>query len=124
MNKQLFKDALGWGFALWFIGYILGIVLFLFVPTSMIGWILMPIGTLIALWVLLKKVKGASFQHYLLLAIVWTLIAIVFYYLFLVLLFKPADGYYKFDVYVYYASTLILPLIVGWYKKRNQNGTS
>jgi len=51
---------------------------------------------------LIKKIKGDSFKYYLLLAISWTLIAIIFDYLFLVKVFKPADGYYKLDVYLYY----------------------
>ena len=116
MGKQFYKDALGWGFLLWLIGYVLGIVIFAFVPPSMIGWIIMPFGILVTLWVLLKKVKSESFQHFVLLAIVWMTIAIVFDYLFLVMVFKPADGYYKLDVYIYYALTLLLPLVVGWRK--------
>ena len=117
MNKQLLKDTLGWGILLWLIGYVLGIVFFMIMPPAMIGWVIMPVGILITLWVLLKKVKSNSFQYYLMLAIVWTLIAIVFDYLFLVKVFKPADGYYKIDVYLYYTLTFILPLIVGRTKK-------
>lgn len=117
MTKQFFKDAFAWGFVLWLIGYLLGIMLFAFVPHSMIGWIIMPIGIAITLWVLLRKIKSESFQHYLLLAISWTLIAIIFDYFFLVKVFKPADGYYKLDVYLYYALTFLLPLFVGWRKK-------
>ena len=55
MNKQLLKDGLGWGFLLWLIGYILGIVFFMFVPPTMIGFVVMPIGIVITLWVLFKK---------------------------------------------------------------------
>lgn len=121
MNKQFYKDALGWGFVLWLIGYVLGIVLFAFVPPSVLGWIIMPIGILITLWVLLKKVKSESFRYYVLIAIAWTLIAIVFDYVFLVMVFKPVDGYYKLDVYAYYALTFILPLAVGWYKEHNRS---
>jgi len=117
MTKQFLKDAFGWGFILWLIGFALGMIFFSIMPAGMIGWFIMPIGTAITLWVLLKKVKGASFQYFVLLAVVWTLIAVVFDYFFLVKAFKPADGYYKFDVYLYYALTFILPLIVGWYKK-------
>ena len=117
MNKQLIKDTLGWGFLLWLIGYILGIIFFMIVSPSMVGWIIMPIGTIITLWVLSKKVKGNSLQYYLMLAVIWTFIAIVFDYLFLVKVFKPADGYYKLDVYLYYALTFILPLIIGWTKR-------
>lgn len=117
MTKQFLKDSLGWGFILWLIGYGLGIILFSIVPPNLIGWIIMPIGTLITLWVAFKKVKGDSFQYYLLLAIVWTLIAVIFDYFFLVKVFKPADGYYKLDVYLYYIITFIIPFFVGWRKK-------
>jgi hypothetical protein len=117
MNKQTLKDALGWGFILWLIGYILGIVLFPFVSVSAVGWVIMPVGILITLWVLFTRVKSGSFQYYLILAVVWTLIAILFDYFLLVKLFKPADGYYKLDVYLYYALTFVLPLIVGWRKQ-------
>lgn len=116
-GRQLLKDALGWGFILWLFGYGLGMILFALVPPSMIGWIIMPIATALTLWVLIKIVKGESLKYYLLLAMVWTLIAIVFDYVFLVKVFKPSDGYYKLNVYIYYCLTFILPLIVGWFKK-------
>ncbi|MFH0819497.1 MAG: hypothetical protein V1892_00520 [bacterium] len=119
-DRQFLKDAVGWGFILWLIGYALGIMLFSLVPLAVIGWIIMPIGTIITLWVLLKKVKGDTFQYYAFLAVVWVLIAIVFDYFFLVKAFKPADGYYKLDVYLYYALTFVLPLIVGLRKKAIQ----
>lgn len=117
MTKQLYKDAFGWGFVLWFIGYSLGILLFTVVPISVIGWIIMPIGTIITIWVLLKKVKADSFQYYAFLAVIWVFIAVVFDYIFLVKLFKPEDGYYKLDVYLYYTLTFVLPIIVGWRNK-------
>ncbi len=116
MTKQFLKDAFLWGFILWLIGYVLGIVLFAIIPPSLIGWVIMPIGTAITLWVLFKKIKGDGFRYYLLLAISWTLIAMVFDYLFLVKVFKPEDGYYKLDVYLYYILTFTLPLLVGWRK--------
>jgi hypothetical protein len=98
MTKQFLKDALGWGFVLWLIGYAFGMILFSIVPISMIGWIIMPIGIFITLWVLLKKVKGDSFRYYVMLAIVWALIAVLFDYFFLLKAFNPTDGYYKLDV--------------------------
>lgn len=121
MNKQFLKDALGWGFLLWLIGYALGMMLFSIVSSFMIGWIIMPIGIVLVLWVLLKKTKGESFRYYFLLAIVWTLIAVIFDYFFLVKVFKPANGYYKLDVYLYYALTFILPLTAGWKKKLSRD---
>jgi len=118
MTKQFLKDSLGWGFMLWLIGYALGILFFAVVPPAMIGYVISPIGIVITLWVLLKKIKSDSIKYYLYLAIIWTLIAIVCDYLFLVKVFRPADGYYKLDVYLYYVVTFILPLAVGWYKKK------
>lgn len=117
MNKQLLRDAFGWGFVLWLIGYALGIMLFIVVPISMIGWIIIPIGTSITAWVLVKKIRGTSMRHYALVAIAWTLIAMTLDYVFLVKAFKPADGYYKLDVYIYYALTFTLPILIGWRKK-------
>ena len=116
MTKQFLKDAFLWGFILWLIGYVLGIVLFAIIPPSLIGWVIMPIGTAITLWILFKKIKGDGFRYYLLLVISWTLVAMVFDYFFLVKVFKPEDGYYKLDVYLYYILTFTLPLLVGWRK--------
>ncbi len=119
MTKGLYKDALGWGFVLWLIGYVLGFIFFAFVPASVIGWVIMPIGVALSLWVLLKKVKGDSFKYYIFVAVAWTLIAVVLDYFLLVKVLKPADGYYKLDVYLYYALTFILPIVVGWLKNKN-----
>lgn len=117
MNKTFFIDGLGWGFSLWLIGYILGFVFFTFIPPAMLGWVIMPIGVIITLWVLWKKVTSGSFANDVLVSIAWTVIAIACDYLFLVKLLKPADGYYKLDVYIYYGLTFVLPLVVGWYKR-------
>ncbi len=120
-DKQFYKDALGWGTLLWFFGYILGIVFFFIMPKSLIGWIITPIATFVTLWVLAKKIKSNSFQYYCGLAISWTVIAVVLDYFFIVKAFKPEDGYYKLDVYLYYALTFILPLIVGLRKRIKYN---
>jgi hypothetical protein len=120
MSKQFVWEAFGWGFILWLIGYVLGIVLFMFVPTAMVGWIIMPIGTLITLWVLFKKIRGKSLKYFLMIALVWAVLAIVLDYFFLVKLFKPADGYYKLDVYLYYFLIFVLPIAVGFAKGRRK----
>jgi hypothetical protein len=122
MTKQLIKQALLWGIILWLIGYVLGFVFFAIVPISVIGWFIMPIGILITLWVLVKKIHG-SVRYYLIIAIVWTVIAIALDYLFIVKALKPADGYYKLDVYLYYILTFLLPIIVGYFKKPVQMGS-
>lgn len=115
-KKQTFLNTLSWGFALWLIGYVLGMILFFIVPKDMIGLIITPIGIAITIWVLFKKIHREKFQCYIGLAAVWTILAIVLDYLFIVKMLKPADGYYKPDVYLYYVLTFLLPLAVGWYK--------
>ena len=111
-------DAFGWGFALWLIGYLLGFALFFVVPPSMLGWAIMPIGFAIAVFVSIKKIGGGkgTFGYYVPIAVVWTLLAIVLDYIFIVMMLNPADGYYKLDVYIYYALTFALPLAAGYWK--------
>lgn len=115
-NKgKIFLNTVLWGIALWLFGYVLGLVFFAFVPKELIGWFVMPLGILVTLWVLIKKIKREKFGCYIGLAIFWTIIAIGFDYLFLVKMLNASD-YYKFDVYLYYVLTFVLPIIVGWYK--------
>jgi hypothetical protein len=117
MNKKLLFDSLGWGMILWVIGYILGFIFFFFLPSAWIGWFVMPIGLIITFWVLFKKISSSSFGYYLIVATVWTAMAVLFDFLFIVQVLKPADGYYKLDVYLYYGLTFISPLIVSLWKK-------
>lgn len=116
----MIKDSFGWGFLLWLIGYILGIGLFMVVPPNMIGWVLSPVATVFTLWVLIRKIKSKTFGYYLMLGIIWTIIAVVFDYLFIVTLFQ-STAYYKLDVYIYYTVMFLLPLLVGWKKSRKKS---
>ena len=106
------RDTVGWGLALWLTGYLLGIALFFVLPPSAIGWVITPIGLLLTLWVL-TRVHAARLADFVVLAAAWTAVAIVGDYLFIVRLFEPPDGYYKTDVYTYYATTLLLPIVWG-----------
>lgn len=115
-RMKTLKNTLVWGVVLWFIGYVLGFVLFPFVSPALIGWIITPIGILITVLVLVKKIHRQTIGGYFAVACIWTLIAIVLDYFFLVKLLHPADGYYKLDVYLYYSVTFLLPLLIGWYK--------
>ena len=116
MKNPIIKDALGWGILLWLFGYLLGIALFFVFPPSIIGWIIMPLGWILTLWVLIKKIHGTAFQYYLIIAIVWTLLAVLLDYFLLVKLFHPADGYYKIDVYIYYLFCFFSPLVIAYWK--------
>ena len=109
---RILQYAAGWGFGLWLFGYALGIVLFAMVPTAAIGWIITPIGVSLTIAVLLR-VKREPLWFYALLSVAWTVLAVSLDYAFIVKAFSPTDGYYKPDVYLYYALTFLLPLIVG-----------
>ena len=45
MSTRFLKDSFGWGFILWLVGYVLGVMLFAVLPPSLIGWAITPIGT-------------------------------------------------------------------------------
>ena len=115
-NNRLVRDSLGWGFAIWLIGYVLAMVLFFVLPTSLIGWVINPIGIVLTLWVLLKKIHASDIRHYATVAVIWTMMAVALDYLFIVKALHPSDGYYKADVYLYYSLTFVMPLAVGWWK--------
>jgi hypothetical protein len=122
-KSKLLLNTLFWGFILWLFGYVLGIVLFAFVPTGMIGWYIFPLGIIAALWVLLNKINRESLGCYIGLGVVWTIMAIALDYVFIVMMLKSSD-YYKLDVYLYYILTLLLPIIVGWIKINKMKATS
>ena len=107
---KILLNTVFWGFMLWLIGYILGFVFFALVPKEQIGWYVMPLGVIITLWVLAKKIKRESFGCYIGLGIIWALLAIILDYIFLVKLLNATD-YYKLDVYLYYIITFILPIL-------------
>ena len=121
MNKQLLKDSLGWGFILWLVGYALGMMFFVVVPPALIGWFVMPIGIVVALWILFNKIKDSVLSHYIIMAVVWAVIAVIFDYLFLIKPFHLVATYYKPDVYVYYGLTFLLPIVVGRFKIMKKN---
>ncbi len=116
--KQKLISTFGWGLGLWLIGYVLGFIFFMFVPANLIGWFIMPIGAAITIWVVLKKIERESFGCYIGLGVIWVLIAVVFDYLFIVKMLKPADGYYKLDVYIYYLLTFLIPVVIGYFKMK------
>ena len=116
MNAQLGRESFGWGFALWLFGYVLGFAFFPLFSANALGWAIMPFGIAATLWVLLRKLGPKPMVQYFLLAVIWTLLAIVLDYAFIVKLLNPADGYYKLDVFIYYALTFALPCVVGFWR--------
>jgi hypothetical protein len=105
------RDCMAWGLGLWLFGFVLGIVYFFFMPAEMIGWFITPVGLVFMGFVLWKWVHVGTLTDGVMIGMSWAVIAIVLDYIFIVRLLHPIDGYYKLDVYLYYASTLLAPVI-------------
>ena len=119
-TSEKIKNMLLWGFLLWLFGYIAGILLFFIVPKDFIGWVITPIAILVTVWVLINKVKRPELMCYFGTGMIWTIMAVLFDYLFIVTLFKTGNSYYKPDVYVYYVLTFTLPIAVGYWKFKHK----
>lgn len=116
------RKIVGWGFGLWLFGYLLGMVFFALVPPAQIGWYVTPFGITATCIVLWKWVPVATLPDAFIVGIVWCVIAVVCDYLSIVKLLAPVDGYYKFDVYLYYVLTFILPFAAAWIRQRAHHG--
>jgi hypothetical protein len=117
MSSFLVRDVLGWGLLLWLVGYALGFVFYAFVPPAQIGWYVLPLGIALTCLVLWRWVRIDAIGNAVLLGVGWSVIAIVFDYVFIVRLLSPPDGYYKLDVYLYYVLCLVLPVAAAWLRR-------
>jgi hypothetical protein len=114
LAKTTMVDAPLLGIFVWFIGYLAGIVLYFFLSPDVLGWVLFAIFTPIVILLCYMRFgkREESISYYAFVAAVWLIVAVVFDYLFLVKLLNP-PVYYKLDVYIYYASTFLIPFLVG-----------
>lgn len=115
---QQIKDTAGLGLLLWLIGYITSLVLFFSPFAGIMGWILIavftPVTVAVTWWWF--RARDLSLSYYAGVGIAWTAIAIVLDYLFIVLLFQAT--YYGPDVFVYYAITFLIPVLIGLVNRR------
>jgi hypothetical protein len=111
---QQFTDTFGLGLSLWLIGYIASILLFFLVPAGMIGWILFVLFTPLLVAVTFARFRNRSIplRYYVIIAVIWVGIAIIADFLFIVLLFNPAN-YYHASVLIYYLEMILAPVIMG-----------
>jgi hypothetical protein len=121
MQKWI-KDTAVLGTGLWLIGYLASLVLFFSPYAGIMGWILLVIFTPVTIavtWWWFRKRKDLTLEYFAKVGIAWMLIAVVFDYLFIVMLFQA--NYYEADVFVYYALTFLIPVGVGLSLQRSQN---
>ncbi len=74
----MLEDA-AWGFWLWLLGYVLGILFFAFVPVAYIGLAVTPFLLAAAIWACIRqfKGKGDNVLYLLAIGIAWLLIALL-----------------------------------------------
>ena len=113
--KTKIIDILLLGLALWLMGYVASILLYGFVSNVILGWVLFVIFTPVAVCIsfLRFRKRKEAIVYYFVVALAWMLIAIAFDYLFIVKTFGVSN-YYKLDVFVYYLTTFLVPLLVGY----------
>ena len=121
--KAWVKDTAGLGIVLWLLGYLASMVLFFTPFAGIMGWIITavftPVTVAIAWWWF--RARRLPLAYYVKVGAAWTLIAVVFDYLFIVLLLQAE--YYRPDVFVYYALTFLIPVGVGLYLARGREGS-
>ena len=111
--RQWIRDTVILGILLWLIGYIASLVLFFSPLYVIMGWVLIAIFTPFTLAITWWWFKGRvlPLAYYAKVGCAWTAVAVVLDYLFIVLLFHAT--YYGPDVFVYYAVTFCIPVIIG-----------
>ena len=112
--KETLIDTVGLGFGLWLAGFLASLPLFFVLPPGLLGWVLFAVFAPITVFVAYLRFhkRQLSLAHFIGVALAWLAIAIVFDYIFIVVMFKSVD-YYKLDVFLYYATTFLIPLAVG-----------
>jgi len=113
--QQYVPDIAGLGLLFWLAGYLLALVLFFSPAAPAMGWILLivmtPVTAAVTFWYFAKRQR--PFPYFIKVGIGWTVIAIICDYFFIVVLFRAT--YYGADVFVYYAVTFLIPVLVGYY---------
>lgn len=120
--RTLLKDTAGLGVLLWLLGYIASLLLFVSPFARIMGWILIAVFTPVSVIIVWRWFTGRDLPlaYYAGLGIAWTVIAVVFDYLFIVLLFSAT--YYGPDVFVYYAITFLIPVCIGLLEMAGRTG--
>lgn len=121
--KQWIKDTIGLGTVLWLFGYFASLMLFFSPFADIMGWIITAVFTPVTIAVTWWwfKTRDLPLTYFLRIGLVWTVIAMVLDYLFIVQLFQTT--YYSPDVFVYYALTFLIPAGVGLYLVRIRGKT-
>lgn len=113
-TQQKLVDTLAGGFGLWILGFALGMMLFPFVPVARLGWFIVPVMAIVTVYVAYQRLRHSdeTIGYFVLVGITWLAIAVVLDYLLIVKAFA-AENYYDADIFIYYALSLLIPIVVG-----------
>ena len=113
--KAWIKDTLGLGTLLWLFGYLMSLVLFFTPLSGIMGWIITAVFTPVTIVITWWWFRGRdlALADFVRVGAIWTVLAVILDYLFIVRLFQAS--YYGPDVFVYYALTFLIPVGVGQY---------
>jgi hypothetical protein len=119
--RMWIKDMIGLGILFWLVGYLTSLVLFFSPYVSIMGWIITAVFTPVTLavtwWWFYKR--DLALIYYAEVGVLWTGIAVVLDYLFIVWLFGTTT-YYSPDVLLYYLLTFLIPVGVGFYLLKSE----
>jgi|SRR3972149_452403 len=113
-DREKMIDTFGCGFLLWLVGFGISMMLFLAIPITLLGWIVLVVMVPATAFLAVKRLWNSKEKksYYYNVGIVWALIAILMDYIFLVKGFNVQD-YYKLDVYIYYFLNFLIPVAMG-----------
>lgn len=113
--QQWIRDTFVLGTAFWLLGYLASLLLFVSPLYPVMGWILIAFFTPVTVAVTWYwfRARDLPLAYYAEIGAAWTILAVVFDYLFIVVLFSAT--YYGADVFIYYAATFLIPVCVGLY---------
>ena len=116
--KEWIKGTIVLGILLWLFGSLISIALFFSPVAGIMGWIITaiftPVTVVVTWWWF--RTRNLALTDYVLVGVLWTIIAVVFDYLFIVQLLRAS--YYGPDIFVYYILTFLIPIGVGLYLVR------
>lgn len=114
MKKYALVDTLVYGLVIWLVGFVLGMVLFPFVEISVMGWILMPVTLIVALFLSMRirrKRSAAAVSTFIGVGLSWVALSLILDYAILVKGYS-AENFYDVDIIIYYIGVLLIPIIV------------
>lgn len=116
--KEEVVDSVVLGVFLWLIGYLASMVLFFTPVAGSMGWIITAIFTPVTIAITWWRFQSRCLplSYYVKVGGSWTVIAVILDYLFIVQLFHAT--YYSPDVFLYYALTFMIPVLVGLFLNR------